>query len=166
MCSHFACMRSLVPCCQCGTKYCLSCFVFKNVQSKCICKVCYAASNQATGKIQQAFGNKRRKYHRKNGHCANDGIETQCNIGTACSSHSVDRALSYYAITNETTGADAIFNAIKIEKLLLLMIDDYTTIHSHRQPTALATNNVLNMCTIIIEIIFPQLDAIQVKKKL
>ena len=116
-------------------------------------------------KIQQAFGNKRRKYHRKNGHCANDGIETQCNIGTACSSHSVDRALSYYAITNETTGADAIFNAIKIEKLLLLMIDDYTTIHSHRQPTALATNNVLNMCTIIIKIIFPQLDAIQVKKK-
>lgn len=47
LCSHFACMRSLVPCCQCGTKHCPSGFVFKNVQSKCICKVCYAASNRA-----------------------------------------------------------------------------------------------------------------------
>ena len=95
-------------------------------------------------------------------HCTNDGIETQLNIGTACSSRSVDRALSHYAITNETTGADAASNAIKNKKLLLLMIDDYTTIHSHRRPTALATNNVLNMCTIIIKI-FPQLDAIQVQ---
>ena len=33
-------MRSLVPCLQCGTRCCSSGFVFKNVQSKCICKVC------------------------------------------------------------------------------------------------------------------------------
>ena len=33
------------------------------------------------------------------------------------------------------------------------MIDDYTTIHSHRRPTALAANNVLNMCTIKYTII-------------
>ena len=75
----------------------------------------------------------------------NDGVETQRNIGTACSSRSVDRALSHYTITNETTGADAISYAIKNKILLLLMINDYTTIHSHRRPTALATNDVLNL---------------------
>ena len=39
-------MRSLVPCLQCGTRCCSSGFVFKNVQSKCICKVCYAAATR------------------------------------------------------------------------------------------------------------------------
>ena len=38
------------------------------------------------------------------------------------------------------------------------MIDVYTIIHSHRRPTALPTNNVLNIIKI-----FPQLNAIQVK---
>ena len=96
-------------------------------------------------------------------HCTNVGIDTQLNIGTACSSRSVDRALTHhYAVKNETTQAEAISCAIKNKQLLVLMIDDYTTIHSHRRPTALATNNVLNMATIIIKI-YPQLDAIQVK---
>ena len=95
-------------------------------------------------------------------HCTNVGIDTQRNIGTACSSRSVDRALTHYAVKNETTQAEAISCAIKNKQLLVLMIDDYTTIHSHRRPTALATNNVLNMATIIIKI-YPQLDAIQVK---
>ena len=46
--------------------------------------------------------------------------------------------------------AEAISCAIKNKQLLVLMIDDCTTIHSHRRPTALATNNVLNMATIIM----------------
>ena len=51
-------------------------------------------------------------------HWTDYGIETQRNIGTACSSRSVDRALSHYAITNETTGADAISNATKNKKII------------------------------------------------
>ena len=78
-------------------------------------------------------------YFLKFAYCTNDGVETQRNIGTACSSRSVDRTLSHYTITNETTGADAISYAIKNKILLLLMINDYTAIHSHRRPTALAT---------------------------
>ena len=42
------------------------------------------------------------------------------------------------------------------------MIDDYTTIHSHRRPTEMTTNTVLNMCTIIVKI-YPQIRAIPLK---
>ena len=108
------------------------------------------------------FFSKTKVFFLKFAHCTNVGIDTQRNIGTACSSRSVDRALTHYAVKNETTQAEAISCAIKNKKLLVLMIDDYATMHSHRRPTALATNNVLNMATIIIKI-YPQLEVIQVK---
>ena len=61
-------------------------------------------------------------------HCTNDGIDTQRAIGTACSSRTVERALSHYSTTNTLTVSDAISRAIEIKQLLLLMIDDYTTV--------------------------------------
>ena len=44
--SFFIVMRSRVPCQHCGVKCCASGFVFKNVEGKCVCKVCYAASKR------------------------------------------------------------------------------------------------------------------------
>ena len=61
-------------------------------------------------------------------HCTNDGIDTQRAIGAACSSRTVERALSHYSTTNTLTVSDAISRAIEIKQLLLLMIDDYTTV--------------------------------------
>ena len=36
-------MRSTVPCRKCATKCCKSGFVFKNIEGKCVCRVCYAS---------------------------------------------------------------------------------------------------------------------------
>ena len=96
-------------------------------------------------------------------HCTNDGIDTQRSIGTACCSRSVDRALTKYAVSNKVAVDEAIKVAIEQKQLLLLMIDDYTTIHTSRRPTNLLTSNANNMCTIIVKI-FPSLDAISKKK--
>ena len=96
-------------------------------------------------------------------HCTNDGIDTQRAIGTACSSRTVERALSHYSTTNTLAVSDAITRAIEKKQLLLLMIDDYTTVHSNRRPTDLLTSNANNMCTIIVKI-FPNLEAIPMKK--
>ena len=83
-------------------------------------------------------------------HCTNDGIDTQRTIGTACCSRSVERALSHYATSNKQTVNDAINTAIHKKQLLLLMIDDYTTIHTNRRPTNLLTSNANSMATIIV----------------
>lgn len=96
-------------------------------------------------------------------HCTNEGIDTQRSIGTACCSRSVDRALLHYANSNKQTVDDAINTAIQEKQLLLLMIDDYTTIHTNRRPTNLVTSNANSMATIIVKI-FPTLDAIAMKK--
>lgn len=57
-------------------------------------------------------------------------INTQRVLGTRCCSVTVDRALHKFAATNFQNINSALDDAIKNEKLLLLMIDDYTTIHS------------------------------------
>jgi hypothetical protein len=76
----------------------------------------------------------------------NDGIDTQRAIGTPCSSRSVDRAMTQYAASNKLTVDKAIAIATKKRKLILLMIDDYTTIHTNRRPTSLQTSNANTMC--------------------
>ncbi len=97
-------------------------------------------------------------------HCTNDGIDTQRSIRTACCSRSVDRALTKYAVSNKVAVDEAIKVAIEQKQLLLLMIDDYTTIHTSRRPTNLLTSTANNMCTIIVKI-FPSLDAISKKNQ-
>ena len=93
-------------------------------------------------------------------HCTNEGIDTQRTIGTACCSRSIDRAMAKYAASNKSNVDEAITTAIAQKQLLLLMIDDYTTVHTSRRPTDLQTSTANNMCTIIIKI-FPSLEAIK-----
>ena len=71
----------------------------------------------------------------------------------------VDRALHNYANSNTSTVTCALIDAIENRKLLLLMIDDYTIIHSTRRPKDLKTSQTNNMCTIIFKV-FPDLHAI------
>ena len=95
-------------------------------------------------------------------HCTNEGIDTQRTIGTACCSRSIDRAMARYALSNKLNVDEAITTAIAQKQLILLMIDDYTTVHTSRRPSNLQTSKANNMCTIIIKI-FPSLDAIFIK---
>lgn len=92
-------------------------------------------------------------------HCTNVGINTQRQIGTSSCSMTVDRALHNHANSNTSTVTCALIDAIENRKLLLLLIDDYTTIHSTRRPKDLKTSQTNNMCTIIFKV-FPDLHAI------
>ena len=95
-------------------------------------------------------------------HCTNEGIDTQRTIGTACCSRSIDRAMAKYALSNKLNVDEAITTAIAQKQLILLVIDDYTTVHTSRRPSNLQTSKANNMCTIIIKT-FPSLDAIPIK---
>ena len=88
-------------------------------------------------------------------HCTNQGLNTQSVIGTSTSSMTVDRKLNNFASTNINNVISALDNAIN-RKLLILMIDDYTTIHSTRRPKDLHTSQANNMCTIIFKV-FPDI---------
>ncbi len=61
----------------------------------------------------------------------------------------VDRALQNFSSTNKTSVNSDLDDAIKNRKLLSLMIDDYTTIHTTRRPKDLKTSQAKNMCTMI-----------------
>jgi hypothetical protein len=71
--------------------------------------------------------------------------------------------MTQYAASNKLTVDKAIAIATKKRQLILLMIDDYTTIHTNRRPTSLQTSNANTMCTIIVKI-FPNIEAIPMKK--
>ena len=71
----------------------------------------------------------------------------------------VDRALQKFSSSNEANVISALDDAIKNRKFLLLMIDDYTTIHTTRRPKDLKTSQANNMCTIIFKV-FPDIRAI------
>ena len=92
-------------------------------------------------------------------HCTNEGINTQRVLGTSCCSMTVDRSLENFATTNLANVNSALDDAIKNEQLLILMIDDYTTIHSKRRPKDLKTSKANSMCNIIFKI-FPDIKAI------
>jgi hypothetical protein len=62
-------------------------------------------------------------------HCTNQGLNTQRVICTSTCSMTVDRALQKFSSSNRTNVINSLDVAIKNRKLLLLMIDDYTTIY-------------------------------------
>ena len=92
-------------------------------------------------------------------HCTNQGLNTQRVIGTSTCSMTVDRALQKFSSSNEANVISALDDAIKNRKFLLLMIDDYTTIHTTRRPKDLKTSQANNMCIIIFKV-FPDIRAI------
>ena len=94
-------------------------------------------------------------------HCTNQGLNTQRVIGTSTSSMTVNRKLNNFASTNINNVISALDDAIKNRKLLILMIDNYTTIHSTRRPKDLHTSQANNMCTIIFKV-FPDIKGLLV----
>ncbi len=86
-------------------------------------------------------------------------MNTQRVIGTSTCSMTVDRLLRNFSSSNLTNVTSALDDAIKNRKLLFLMIDGYTAIHSTRRPKELKTSQANNMCTIIFKV-FPDIKAI------
>ena len=79
-------------------------------------------------------------------------LETQCQLGTSCSSKVISRNRVAIAKENLSVCSDVIKEAIE-KYAITLMIDDYHNIHSIQTPTDEATSKVDDICTIIIKIV-------------
>ena len=85
-------------------------------------------------------------------HLTHEGLETQCNLGTSCSSRVISRNKATYASTNPSVFNAAVADAITNQKLVILFIDDYTKGHTKNRPNDDVTSVGDNMCTIAIKV--------------
>ena len=85
-------------------------------------------------------------------HLTDEGLETQRNLGTSCSSRVISRNIATYASANPSVFNATVADAIKNQKLLILFIDDYTKVHTKHRPKDDVTSVGDNMCTIAIKV--------------
>ena len=87
----------------------------------------------------------------KTSHANQEAILTEHQLGNTCSRrllNNVQKSLSQSHLDNlQTFFSDAIEN----EWLLVLVINDYTTIHTIRRPTQTKCSQANNMCIIIVK---------------
>ena len=87
-------------------------------------------------------------------------LNTARKLGVTCTGETgrVQEATSIAAYEMEV---DEIINrAITEGPFIIVIIDDFTTIHSHRRPGSVETSNAKCMCTIVLRV-FPNIPAIQ-----
>ena len=96
----------------------------------------------------------------KTSHANQEAILTEHQLGNTCSRrllNNVQKSLSQSHLDNiQTFFSDAIEN----EWLLVLVIDDYRTIHTIRRPTQTKCSQANNMCTTMVKA-FKEIPAIQ-----
>lgn len=82
------------------------------------------------------------------------GLETQCQLGTSCSSKVISRNQADAAKENLHLCNNAIREAINKKYAIILMIDDYHNIHTIWRPSnEKSTSKADHMCTIIFKIV-------------
>ena len=90
-----------------------------------------------------------------------EGIDTQYRMGHTCSRKTSNIIRSQLSRNHEESLKSFFNQAIQNEWVLVLIIDDFTKIHTYRRPAILRTCNPMSMCTIVVKA-FKQLRAIKV----
>ncbi|CAB4023398.1 Hypothetical predicted protein [Paramuricea clavata] len=90
-----------------------------------------------------------------------EGIDTQYRMGHTCSRKTSNIIRSQLSQNHEESLKSFFNQAIQNEWVLVLIIDDFTKIHTYRRPAILRTCNPMSMCTIVVKA-FKQLRAIKV----
>ena len=85
-------------------------------------------------------------------HLMDEGLETQRNLGTSCSSRVISCNIATYASTNPSVFNPAVADAIENQKLVLLFVDDYTKVHTKHRSKDDVTSVGGNMCTMTIKV--------------
>lgn len=117
-----------------------------------IYKMCYGKS-QKCNFIQKQHG-----IYLKFNHLSQEGLDTEKKIGNTVCSRTVSNEIRRLSTENANTIKTVVEEAIERECLLVMVIDDYTTVHSKHRPTV-STSSAATMCTIICRI-FPDVKAI------
>ncbi|XP_028410469.1 uncharacterized protein LOC114533084 [Dendronephthya gigantea] len=89
-----------------------------------------------------------------------EGIDTQHRMGHTCSRKTSNIIRSQLS-RNHAESLNSFFDqAIQNEWVLVLIIDDFTKVHTYRRPSTSKTCNPMSMCTIVVKA-FKQLKAIK-----
>lgn len=92
-----------------------------------------------------------------------EGIETEHILGNSCSRRTVNKIMHTMADNHHHWFENLIKEAIANKWLLVLIIDDYTAIHSKRRPQNEKLSECKSMCTIVVKA-FKNIPAIEVKQ--
>lgn len=92
-----------------------------------------------------------------------EGHETEHILGNVCCRRSTDNLRQTLSVNHEQQLKQFFESAIINEWLLVLVIDDYTKIHTMRRPGSDKASNAVSMCTIIVKA-FKQIKAIKLQE--
>ena len=92
-----------------------------------------------------------------------DGLETEHIMGHSCARRTVNNVVNMMSKTHYQSFKDFIDDAIKNKWLLVLIIDDYTSVHTKRRPQEDKASEAKSMCTIVVKA-FKQIPAITVQQ--
>ena len=92
-----------------------------------------------------------------------EGLETEHIMGHSCARRTVNNVVNMMSKTHYQSFKDFIDDAIKNKWLLVLIIDDYTSVHTKRRPQEDKASEAKSMCTIVVKA-FKQIPAITVQQ--
>lgn len=98
-------------------------------------------------------------------HLNQEGMETEFHLANTCSRKTSNNILKTLADSHFESLESFFSDAVKNEWLLVLMIDDYTSVHTNRRPTQDKASSSFNMCTIVVKA-FKSLKAIKLPRNI
>ncbi|KAL9975509.1 hypothetical protein ACROYT_G012678 [Oculina patagonica] len=80
-----------------------------------------------------------------------EGIETQHIMGHCCARRTVNNILNTMSECHSQSFEDFVKQAIEFKWLLVLIIDDYTSVHTKKRPQNDESSEAKRMCTIVVK---------------
>lgn len=99
----------------------------------------------------------------KSNNVNNEGFDTEFNLGQTCSRRKIDMALHSLASSHARNLQQFFNDAIQNKWFLVLIVDDFTKIHTNRRPLDERVSDTMSMCTIVVKA-FKSLPAMRVPK--
>lgn len=124
-----------------------------------IYKLCYCLSQQCN-MLQVDHG----LYFHSN-HISQEALDTQQILGNSCSRRSITNSLNTLAEQHRGKLEVFLHEAYANEWFLVLIVDDYTTVHTHRRPTKPKSSSSNSMCTIVVKA-FKHIKALRLPNKI
>lgn len=99
----------------------------------------------------------------RNNQINQEGLETEHIIGSTCARRTINIIENELSSKHQSHLENFFSQAVKNKWLLILVIDDYTSIHTKKRPQDNELTDAKNMCTIVIKA-FKNIEAIPVKE--
>ena len=122
-----------------------------------IYKLCYCLSQQCNV-LQVDHG-----LYFHSSHLSQEALDTQNILGNSCSRRTISNSLNTLAQQHSSKVEAFLREAYTNEWFLVFIIDDYTTVHTHRRPTSSKSSSSNSMCTIVVKA-FKHIKAVRLPK--